>query len=245
MYSMKTNVFDIAKKQYQYKMKAYMWFIFSLIPLHVLALLLSMNGVASSGSGNNFVSINMNLYSNEIFIVFTLLWIFFGAVTLTTKAYRTNDFSFVSNRLSSNLSNIMYLLTLSFLGSVTCFLSGYLLRFIIFFMNADRIILNEAFTYSLSELFFGIIVTTFYMMLISAISYFYGMLIQLFKPFVLLLPAFFVWSLFFTGTSSPLLEIIEFFVTESSFVLFTIKIFIIVTILYLVSILISNRTEVR
>jgi hypothetical protein len=112
-------------------------------------------------------------------------------------------------------------------------------------MNADRIILNEAFTYSLSELFFGIIVTTFYMMLISAISYFYGMLIQLFKPFVLLLPAFFVWSLFFTGTSSPLLEIIEFFVTESSFVLFTIKIFIIVTILYLVSILISNRTEVR
>ncbi|OZM57790.1 hypothetical protein CIB95_05335 [Lottiidibacillus patelloidae] len=241
----KVKVFDVAVKQYLYKMKAYMWFIFSLIPLHVLALLLSLNGVATSGSGNNYVSIKMKLYSNEIFIIFTLLWILFGGVTLTTKAYRTSDFTFVSNRLSSNLSNIMYLFTLSVIGSITCFLSGYLLRSIAYFINTDELIINEAITYTASELFWGISVTALYLCLLGAIGYAFGMLVQFFKPFAFLLPALLFWSLLFTGGNNAVIKFVEFLVLETSFFIFTIKITTLLLALFSFSFLISNRLEVR
>lgn len=55
-------------------------------------------------------------------------------ILITTKAVRYDDFTFVSNRLSSNLANILFLLTASAIGGAAAVTAGFLLKIIAFFL---------------------------------------------------------------------------------------------------------------
>ena len=99
------------KKQYFFKLKANIDAFSSLVWIQLLAHLFSLGGVASMGMGGTNLSVDVKYYSADLVIGFTMLWAFVTAITITTKPYRNHDFTFVTNRLSSSLSNILFLLT--------------------------------------------------------------------------------------------------------------------------------------
>ena len=243
------NLLEIVKKQYFFKLKAYMGLFYTMIAVQALGILLSLNGVMSSGTGSGGFSVSTKTFAGDIIITLTMLWAFLVVYNLTANEYRKTDFMFVTNRLSSNLSSVGFVLTIAAIAGVTASLAGVLLRVIIYFTHGSQNIASQYFFILPQELLLSIIATTFYIILISAISYFFGALTQKHKGFTLLLPALVV-GLSFLGVRGMgnvgviLGEIAYFFTNESSLMLFMIKIIGVAFILFYSSVLLSNRLEV-
>ena len=99
----RTSLMEVVKRQYLFKLKSFIQVFMTLVVLQLLAMLFSFNGVGMMGSSNGSVEMDIQYYSADIVVVFTMLWAFITAILITTKAYRNDDFAFVTNRLSSNL----------------------------------------------------------------------------------------------------------------------------------------------
>src|SRR5699024_5729575 len=97
-------------------------------------LLFSLGGVGQGGSGSFEISINRHYYTVDYVIAFTMIWAFITSIQMTTREYRQDDFTFVTNRLSGNLSNIAFLFTASVIGGVLAVLSDFLLKGVIRFL---------------------------------------------------------------------------------------------------------------
>jgi hypothetical protein len=237
---------EIVKKQFMYKLKAYLSVFSSLLTIQIIGMLLSTNGSSTMGTSSNGFSLNVSYYTGDIIIIFTMLWALISAIIITTKAYRNDDFVFVSNRLSSNLSNIVFLLFASIVGGITAMLSGILFKVIIYFILDDRNV--EATFISIQELIVGIIASIFYVFLLASLGYFVGMLVQFSKWFKIILPTVFLGYLFLgvnLNGETTLLEIGKLFIEESSLFVFFLKVMIAASLLFSVSIILSNKMEVR
>ncbi|SEN23212.1 hypothetical protein SAMN05192533_110112 [Mesobacillus persicus] len=240
-----TSLAETVKKQYFYKLKANIDSFSSLVGIQILAILFSLGGISSSGMGGSFVNVNVKYYSPDLVLVFTLIWSFITAVTITTRPYRNHDFSFVTSRLSSSLSNILFLVTASVLGSVTALLSGNLLQMI------SYLILNEQ-LYNIGSgaehMVLGFVVAFLYLMLIGACGYLIGSLIQVSKLFVLLFPILFIGLLFLEGVVTNgfiVSNVYKFYAMESVLFLFVGKTVLTAVALFIAAISILNRLEVR
>lgn len=242
------NMKDIVKKQYRYKLKAYIQVLSSLMFIQLLALLFSLNGVASMGSGGGLVDLEVKYYSADMVLAFTMLWGFISAILITTKAYRNDDFVFVANRLSSNLANILFLLTASVIGGITAILSSYLLRVVIQLFQTDVILKSSQVLAAPWDLLLGIFSAVLYIFLVCSLGYLVGTLVQLNKLFAVLLPAGFIGLLLLNGLSGNaglIGSIFVFFITESSLPLFVIKVMVTAGLLFFGSAVLSNRLEVK
>ncbi|MFE4895377.1 hypothetical protein [Peribacillus butanolivorans] len=239
------NLWETVKKQYFFKLKANIDAFSSLIGIQLLALLFSFGGVGSVGMGGENFSINIKYYSADLVIGFTLIWAFVTAIVITTKPYRNHDFTFVTNRLSSSLSNILYLLTASIVGSITAILSGNLLEILARILLDDQI---YSFNTGLQELVMGIGVTILYVFFVTSIGYFIGALVQESKLFIILIPVLFFGILFLEASMQKepfLINVFKFYGMESTLSLFIIKVIITVAVLFTAAISILNRMEVR
>lgn len=143
----KPNLASVVKKQYVHKLKANIGVFTSLLAVQILAILFSRNGVGSSGSGMNDFSINVQFYSADMVLVFTFIWAFITSLLLTTKVNRYPDFSFVTNRLSSNLANIYFLVTASFIAGTGAMLSGYVVKMSIHYFSGIIYRIHDKFPY--------------------------------------------------------------------------------------------------
>ena len=241
------NVFDVAKKQFTYKLRANSTVFAGMIGVQLIAILFSLNGTGMSGSGSNNLFISFTSYSGNIIILFTMFWSFILAYTMTTKTQKDMDFTFVSNRQSSNISNGLFLITTSCISGATAVLAGFLLKTIIYFTFGQEAILMES--VSPYELIGGILITIFYILLISSIGYFVGSLMQLNKLLKFLVPTLFFGSLFIstanTGTVTFITNLLQFFSQEASLFLLTLKILFSVSALFFASIFVSDRMEVK
>ncbi|MFS0878544.1 hypothetical protein AB3M95_00850 [Metabacillus niabensis] len=247
MYLTEVKFADVVKNQFKYKVKAYIGIFSSLLIVQVFGLLMSLNGSSSMGTVGNAFSLSLNNYTGNIVIIFTMLWGFISAITITTKAYKNDDFTFISNRLSRNLANIFFLILASLIGGITALLSGYLLKVVMFFfVDEGFVILTNI---NITEIILGIFVTSLYMILLSSFGYFIGTVVQLSKWFKVLLPILFLSYLFLTANTSEettlIVEIGEFYLNEDSLFIFFLKIFITSILLFCFSIGLSNRMEVR
>jgi hypothetical protein len=223
---------------------------YGLMGMQLIAILFSLlAGVSSVSSGNNDIYFSVQRISSDLVIFITIIWAFIFATTYASKTYRNVDFAFISNRISSNLSNIGFLITVGIVGGVTTSLTSTLLRVVIYFLNGSKNILHENFFISPKDLVVNFIATAMYIILFSSIGYLFGVITQFNKLFVLLLPTFIIGSVFAENTKGSQIEILSkiigFFANETSLLMFIIKIIIVVTILFGVGILISNQTEVR
>lgn len=247
MYLTEVKFADVVMNQFKYKVKAYIGLFSSLLIVQVFGLLMSLNGSSSMGTVGNAFSLSLNNYTGNIVIIFTMLWGFISAITITTKAYRNDDFTFISNRLSRNLANIFFLILASLIGGITALLSGYLLKVVMFFfVDEGFVILTNI---NITDIILGIFVTSLYMILLSSFGYFIGTVVQLSKWFKVLLPILFLSYLFLTANTSEettlIVEIGEFYLNEDSLFIFFLKIFITSILLFCFSIGLSNRMEVR
>lgn len=245
-----TNLISIVKRQFLYKIKAHLGLFSSLAAVQFIVLLLTFGRAGSIGTGGNGMDFQIIKYSGDLVFIATLIWIFYISTLLSTEVYRNEDFTFVSNRMSSNLSNIGFLLTASVLGGVTSSLSGVLVRLMLYFTQGSHNIMGESFFLISRELLLGMGAAVLYMILISAVGYLIGILVRHSKIFILLLPGLFICALYLQGMSidkstTILAKLILFFVHENSLALFTAKALLTGVILFAGGILISNRTEVR
>ncbi|UII56934.1 hypothetical protein LS684_05710 [Cytobacillus spongiae] len=235
---------DIVKKQYFFKLKGFVGAITSLLIAQLFALLFSLGGLMSlsTGSGDG-TSVTISSYSANLVIAFTMIWGFVSAFTITTRAYRNDDFTFVSTRLSSNLANILYIVSLSMIGGFTSLLSGIGLKVFIFYQQgADQIIGSP---FSPLDIIVGLLSTSLYVFLISALGYLLGVIIQLHKLFAIVLSSLLI-GLLIVGENFPILQLVlEFFYLETSLFQFTLKVLFTSGLLFVSAISISNHLEVK
>lgn len=237
------SLISASLRQYVYKLKGYSTLSFGLLITQIFALLSSLSGMSNMSSGSEDLRVSISNYSGNIVIGFTFIWIFVIALTLTTKLYRNMGFALVSNRLSDNLSSIGVVLTACVFGGITASLSGVLLRVVMYFTTDHHQIVDHGFQIIYSELLLEIIVCILYLVLIAAMGYLIGILTQIHVVFAFLIPSVvFGLARAYTHTAQALLD---FYVLEKMPLFFAIKIIFTALILFGLSMLLSNRMEVR
>lgn len=246
MFLTKVELSNVVRKQYRYKLKSYLGVFTSLIAIQLLAMVFSSGGVSTYYSDVNGFSIEINKVSGNLILSFTMLWAFITAIMITTRAYRYDDFAFVTNRLSSNLSNILFLLSASFIGGTLAILSSFLLKVILFIFYDGQLLISHVITPV--QILIGIIGASCYLFAISAIGYLVGTIVQLNKIFAVLIPVLFFGSFFYVGTRwnvTLVVSLKESIVDETFLLIFALKIVVISGLLFLAATTISNRLEVR
>jgi hypothetical protein len=247
MYLTKVSLWGVVKKQLRFKIKSYRGMFTSLMLLQIIGLLFSIGGEGGGGGGSETFSYNMNYYSGNILLAFMMIWAFISAIVVTTQAYRFDDYSFVANRLSSHLSNILFLGWASIIGGVTFLLASQSLKLAILFQKGREVIESQPMT--LPQMAEGLTATILYLFLFTALGYLAGILVQRSKVFIIILPALLFGSLFLNvflaSESTYVIDIGQIFVRETSFLLFLLKVLLTSAIAYGVSVLISNSLEVR
>lgn len=242
-----TSALAVAKTQYHYKTKAHAGLFITLVVLQLLAFLLSLNGVGSSGGGSQTLSYTVKHFSGDMIIIFTLLWAFGIGISMANNGFKT-DFTFVSNRLSSHLSSLAFLLTAAVVAGVSATLCGLLLRVVMFFAHGN-VDAGPGFWIAPATLLSGIVAATLYAALLSVIGYFVGMLTLRHLAFAVLLPAVFFGTLTVearsTGQAQTFISAVEFFSTESSLALLALKVVLVSAVTIGCVLLLYNRMEVR
>lgn len=245
MFLINASIGAIVKRQYLFKMRAFIGAFISLILAQWAALGLSfLSGSGMTGTSSGGLSINVTYFNGNLLIIFTLLWAFTTGITLTTKQTRYGDFAFVTNRLTGHLSSFAFLLTASVIAGATTMLASNLLRVVMAVSDKADGFLDHSFSITFFELTIGISGTTLYTILIASIGYVIGMLVQISKLFIIVIPGLFI-ALTMDGENSVMEYLVAFFSKETSLFLFALKVFVTISILFTSSILISNRLEVR
>ncbi len=244
-----TSLWAVVKKQYIFKLQSYANLFVSLIIVQLIALLFSAGGmIGISSIGWNNILVEVKLYSGTGIFIFTGLCTLANSFILTLPLCRNIDFSFVSNRLSANMANICFLVTASIAGGVTATLGSILLRNIIYYTGGSEEILETCFMIAPGELITGMAVAILYLLLLSAAGYFTGVLIQLHRSLLVILPALIFSVICYEAANEHiriLSRMIDFYVLERSPFLFSLKIIISASLIWIGAILLSNRKEAR
>ncbi len=241
------TLFNVVLKQFKYKFTSYTGLFSSMMVLQILALFFSLNGIGSFMGGSDTFEVKATTYSADFVIIFMLLWALFTSILITTRPYREDDFTFVTTRVSSHLSNALFLLAASFIAGTSAILSSFLLKIIIFLIGTGHFIAGNA-AAGFQGILIGIVATSLYILLFSSLGYIIGTLIQLNRAFAVIIPVLFIGFATFgerAGYGHTAKAIVEFFSTESSFVLFFVKVIVSAVLLFAGSIAIFNRMEVR
>ncbi|ADU30890.1 hypothetical protein Bcell_2633 [Evansella cellulosilytica DSM 2522] len=237
------NTVEIVKTQFKYKVSSYINVYGTLIGVQIFALALSFLGGSSFMSSNQAVALGATTYTDSLIVGFSVFWAFITSILLTTKQMRSYDYTFVSNRLTSHISNIVFLIIMSVIGAISAKLVGLLMKVIIMLTYSDPV--YGALT-SFPELLVGMAVAAFYLILFAALGYAIGLVAQMNKIFIFLIPSLFIASLLFdSGENGIITNILKFFIGETSLSVFFIKVLVTITLLFLLSFQALKRLEVR
>lgn len=239
MFLSNSSLSSVVLSQVKFKLKAYNGLIYSLIILQLFGILIA-SGAGSSGTAIINTSMNLNRTSIEVgFLLVSFLAISVGNL-ITTKAYRYDDFSYVATRFSSNLANIIILLFFSVFAGITTYLSGYIVRFLMFFFSTEfvdspSIFEDPAGTFSI------ILSMIFVLWMFSSVGYLAGTLFQRHKLLFFAVLIVFVLLLM----SKIWVTTYVFIFMNESLLILTSKMIGITIVLFVASTWISNRMEVR
>ncbi|MBK5242300.1 hypothetical protein [Clostridium sp.] len=238
----KNNFISVVRKQYGFKLQGFSKFFFIIIVTQIIGMLFTMsNAGGMTSTSNETYSFKIEQNSTIYVFIFTIAIVTGATILLNLKEYKDMDFTFVTNRISSNISNIGFLITLSLFGAVTSALSGVLTRTIKYFLIGSSKIIEVGFYLTPGEIMCSIGANFLYFILFSSLVYFCTVLTQ--KSNIFFVIILIVVVLF---TQTPLFgNIIEFYGKENNFLIFMIKALIMVTIFFTASILVSNNQEVR
>ncbi|CAM3139222.1 hypothetical protein FITA111629_05995 [Filibacter tadaridae] len=247
MYLTVPRLTDIVKKQFRYKMNAYTGIFSSLLIMQLIGIFFGVNSY-SSYEASESLRITDATSTGDTPVVLTLVWAFITGILVTTLAYRNDAFSFVSNRLSHHLSSFLLVLLASVVGGITAVLAGSIGKFIVYAQNSTITIESPGLLDSPFSFFIGIATSILYTILFAGLGYTIGSFVQRSKlviPLIVIvliaLPALnlSVGGVFFIEKT------IAFFGTETSFLIFLMKVVITVVVLFALSVAVTNKTEVR
>ncbi|WP_226584706.1 hypothetical protein [Halobacillus litoralis] len=238
---------DVVKKQIGYKWRAYTGVFMSLVIIQLLGVLFSLNGSGSGGYGRTGYDIMVQYFSGDIIIVFTIFWGFLTALLFTTRAYREDDFSFITNRTSSTISTILFLFVISVIGGFTSLLSGYLLKVLTYILFPEGKTLLISNPEGPGVWIMGLVSVVLIIFMFSSIGYLAGMMIQWNKLFLILLPVLLFGSMTWLAQSGVMVGeyFYQFYFQEKNFILYVMKTIVSTTGLYTFAAFISNHLEVK
>jgi len=238
----KNNLLPIVKKQYLYKLQGCSKFFLVMVIVQIIGILFTICNMTSKSYTSDGVLTFMLLENTttQIFI-FTIICAFGGAIVINLKEAKDIDFTFVSNRISSNLSSIAFLITYALFGAITFPLSACFIRGVKYLLLGSKNIFDRGFVITPAELLCSSGTTFLYMLFFSSITYFSIILIERSKAFIIVLLAVTVLlprTEYFNYANN-------FYGSEHNFLMFTVKIIVTSIVFFLASILFSNNVEVR
>ena len=248
MYLTEPTLFDVVKRQTIFKFNTNSTALLTLLFLQIAGLFMGSLGNGHSFSYDGHSKISKILLTNDNSIGLTLLWAFIMGFLLTSTARRNESFVFVTNRISNHLSTFAFMLTAAIIGGFTAVLSGSAIKLFAFLRYGKVVIDTPGLVASPTDFFARIATAIAYTLLFLLISYTIGSLVQRSK--LLIVVFIFGWFAFSTKISDwngpkYFTDIIMFFGGEHSLLLFLIKISGAVLALFAVSVVVTNRLEVR
>ncbi|MCC2251706.1 hypothetical protein JUJ52_17260 [Virgibacillus sp. AGTR] len=236
---------SLVYSQYIYKLKSYIGLFNSLVVLQLLAILFALGGSGMSGTSGYGIRIDVNYYSADLVIIFTILWAFFSSILMTTRSYQEESYTFVTNRLSNNLSNIAVILTMSIISGSTALLSKPLMK-VVLYVIGDTFFIEAETAISRMDQLSGIIATILYILLAGSIGYLIGTVTQMHRLLTIIVPVVFIGILVaFDGEGQFTSKVTAFYYQETSILLFSAKMVVTIALLCSAATLLSNRKEVR
>ncbi|WP_113929052.1 hypothetical protein [Bacillus sp. P14.5] len=247
MYSTEVSMWDVVKKQFRFKWKSFRGMFTSLIVLELIGILLSFNGDGMSGGGSNYFDHTLTYYSGNILFGFVMIWAFISAILMTTRGYRYDDYSFVTDKLTSHFSNILFLLAASFLAGFTVLLANRVVILIVYFYQDEVSMTGQPLT--VEGAVSGMMGITLYIFMLGSLGYLAGSLVQVSKTFILILPAVIIGGIFYeaalTRNQTLVPNVFSFFGMENSIMLFLLKVLLVSGLSWLAAIVTSMRLEVK
>ena len=243
-----TDFLSQVKKQYRYKLKVNCPFFSTLIAAQILAVVFSYAyGVSTSSGSMEGISYTLKHISGNIILIFTCMWALVIGITFAGSSFRT-DFCFVTNRLSSHLSSIALLAAAAVLAGTTATLGSVFLRDLVYFTqhHAGTAV---GFWIAPRDMLTAVTAASLYAFLLLSAGYFFGITAQRNRIFIILIPGLLVGMLLVQLNQNSSVtfaqRFIDFICNETSLPLFTVKILAVSAVLYLLTMLISNRMEVE
>lgn len=235
-----SDFYSIVKKQYLFKLKSYIWFFFILIIVQCIFIFGSLLNLSSSSNSYGMFSVKTYIVSTFPVLVFTILCAICVIMKLGSKELKGIDFSFVASNTTNSLSNIAFLITYGLFGAVTSALSAAFIRVFKYVFTNDMVI-EKGFYITPVELLCSIASSFLYILLFISIFYFFSILIQKSKMFIMAILALLV--VFFRTELKY--KIIYFYRFESIFVLFFMKVLLTALLFFTVSVLLADSMEVE
>ncbi|MBO0586814.1 hypothetical protein [Sporosarcina sp. E16_8] len=248
MYLTEPLLTDVVKKQFLHKLKAYTGVFNSLLVMQLIGIILGFGTSSGGSSSGGTLTVNYSFLTGDVPVIFTLLWAFSMGILVTTLAYRNDAFSFVSNRLSHNISSFLFLLFASVIAGTLATLAGSIIKLISSFQSDPLFAETSGLFSSPADFFIMTSTSVLYTALFASMGYVVGSFIQRSK-FVLplLIAAIFVIPLLQLNMRGQdlIANSVAFFGTETSLLLFLLKIIVTISILFAISIGVTTKTEVR
>lgn len=239
------SLINNVKKQIRYKIKSYTGIFHALVILQLLGLFLSTIGEGSMSEPGTYFSISVEYFTSGVVVGMTAVWLFINTLLITTKAYREDDFTFITSRLSRLWANIGFVFLLSVIGAVSAHLAINALKVYLIIQNDELIMSNSLSSVSLIT---GLLGLLGYFILVSASAYTIGSIIQRSKVIAILVSV----SLIILGNimirfqgEELIAQGLYFFTREPNLALFWIKIIFTSSLLFLVSWMMSKNQEVQ
>jgi len=242
MFLSNSTLGEIVRTQVKFKMNAYLGTLVSLIVVQLLGLVFSLNGTGSMGTNINNTAIQVVIVSSDTVFIFVAIWALFIGNVITTKGYRNSNFSFVTNSLSNNLSNIIVLIVMSVFAGVTTFLSNYILRIVLPLFNNVDYVRSASILDNLLGSFANVGLLICLILMISAAGYLWGTLVYMHKAYMFLLIVLIIATPT-TKTGQMILQLI--FVDNGSLLFLIVKLIGVSIVLFVLASVCSNRLEVR
>lgn len=243
MYLTEPSLKRVIWNQYLFKMTALPGLFTSLILTQLAAFALSLDGTGGTSIGFDTITVRITHFSGDLIFYFTLMWAYIAGIMLTIRQYRNADFFFVTNRWTQHLSTIALLLTASLYAGIVTPLLGNLLRLVIYWSHPDNVM--TAIAPRPGELLLNLLITTWYAALLSCFGYLTGMLAQLNRVFIILIPALIIGSVYAQDSGGILTAAIRFYAAETSILLLSVKAALTLAIVYPFTMLITSSLEVR
>ena len=234
-------------KQFCFKMKAQIGMFSTLAVLQMLAIAVTLPGGNAGGSTSmSGVHLVVDIFTANTVIMFTLLWAAVNSIMILTKSNRESSFPFVTDRLSSGLSDGLFLLVLSVAGGITAILSGFLIRSLKYYIFTGETFLNLN-SYQVDEVVSGTVGLIGMIVLVCSLGYLLGAVSSMHRLFPVLVPVICIGSLIVIGQtgSTFLMDVINFYFQETGILMYLLKAGLTAILLFGVAVMLLRRLEVR
>jgi hypothetical protein len=212
-----------------------------IIVTQIIGMLFTLtNAGGSMATSNGLYSFIISINSTIQVFIFTAACIMGATISLNGRENKYKDFTLISNGLSSNLSNMLFIITLSFFGAVTSALSGPFIRGIKYLIIGSSKIIEEGFIVTTSEIILSIFASFLYILALSSVVYLCTVLTTKYKAFIIVILAMVV----LLPQTTILMDIVRFYGSGNTFLMFTLKALSTYGIFSAGSLLVSYNMEV-